>query len=411
MKNIIIDGVVLSCPLEGPLAAHIGSFARSVDELGYRLCSIHGQVLTAARFSRWLGQNGVRLRSVSLQHVERYLRYRRRRVRVRRGDAAGLRQLIEFLRREGVVSSERVAAAQATEVERCAQEYEQHLREERVLATATVLNYVPFVRCFLKDRFGNGTVQVSRLCAGDIIRFVQRQARRLRPKRAKLLTSALRSFLQYARYRGDVTVDLAAAVPVVPNWSMASLPRAIEPDQVRQLLTSIDRRDAIGRRDYAILLLLARLGLRSGEVAFLELDDIDWNVGRLSVHGKNGRSELPLSAEVGQAIAAYLRRGRPVTASRRVFLRAKAPVRGFHGASGISSLVRHSLKRAGIDAPSFGAHQFRHGLATEMLRRGASLSEIGEVLGHRHPQTTLIYAKVDIAALRTLALPWPGGAR
>jgi integrase/recombinase XerD len=285
------------------------------------------------------------------------------------------------------------------------------LRKERVLATATVLNYVPFVRCFLKNRFGNGTAQLSRLCAGDIIRFVQRQTRRLRPKRAKLLTSALRSFLQYARYRGDVTVDLAAAVPVVPNWSMASLPRAIEPDQVRQLLTSIDRRDAIGRRDYAILLLLARLGLRSGEVAFLELDDIDWNVGRLSVHGKNGHSELPLSAEVGQAIAAYLRRGRPVTASRRVFLRAKAPVRGFQGASGISSLVRHSLKRAGIDAPSFGAHQFRHGLATEMLRRGASLREIGEVLGHRHPQTTLIYAKVDIAALRMLALPWPGGAR
>jgi integrase/recombinase XerD len=411
MKNVIIDGVVLSCALEGALAAHIGSFARWVDEQGYRLCSIHRQVLSAARFSRWLGQNGVRLRSVSLQHVERYLRYRRRRVRVRRGDAAGLRHLIEFLRREGVVSSEKVTAPRPTGVERCAQEYEQHLREERVLATATVLNYAPFVRCFLKGRFGNGRVQLSRLCAGDIIRFVQRQARRLRPKRAKLLTSALRSFLQYARYRGDVTVDLAAAVPVVPNWSMASLPRAIEPDQVRQLLTSVDRRDAIGRRDYAILLLLARLGVRSGEVAFLELDDIDWNVGRLSVHGKNGRSELPLSGEVGQAIAAYLRRGRPVTASRRVFLRAKAPVRGFQGASGISSLVRHSLKRAGIDAPSFGAHQFRHGLATQMLRRGASLREIGEVLGHRHPQTTLIYAKVDIAALRTLALPWPGGAR
>jgi integrase/recombinase XerD len=411
MKNIIIDGVVLSFPLEGPLAAHIGSFARWVDKQGYRLCSIHRQVLTAARFSRWLGQNGARLRSVSLQHVERYLRYRGRRVRVRRGDAAGLRHLIEFLRSEGVVSSEKVAAPRPTGVERCALEYEQYLREERVLATATVLNYVPFVRCFLQDRFRHGTVQLSRLCAGDVIRFVQRQARRLHPKRAKLLTSALRSFLQYARYRGDVTVDLAAAVPIVANWSMASLPRAIEPDQVRQLLTSIDRRDAIGRRDYAILLLLARLGLRSGEVAFLELDDIDWKVGRLSVHSKNGRSELPLSAEVGEAIAAYLRRGRPVTASRRVFLRAKAPLRGFQGASGISSLVRHSLKRAGINAPTFGAHQFRHGLATEMLRCGASLREIGEVLGHRHPQTTLIYAKVDIAALRTLALPWPGGAR
>lgn len=411
MRNIIIDGVVLSRPLEGPLAAYIGSFAEWRDQQGYRPYSIHQQVLIAACFSRWLGQENVRLRTVSFQHAERYLRRRRRRDRLRRGDVAALKHLMEFLMREGVIPPAKITPVRLNEFERCTRDYERYLREERVLAAATILNYVPFVRCFLKDCFGNGTVQLSRLCAGDIIRFVQRQARRLRPKRAKLLTSALRSFLQYARYRGDVTVDLAAAVPVVPNWSMASLPRAIEPDQVRQLLTSIDRRDAIGRRDYAILLLLARLGLRSGEVAFLELDDIDWNIGRLSVHGKNGRSELPLSAEVGQAIAVYLRRGRPVTANRRLFLRAKAPVRGFQGASGISSLVRHSLKRAGIDAPSFGAHQFRHGLATEMLRRGASLREIGEVLGHRHPQTTLIYAKVDIAALRTLALPWPGGAR
>lgn len=182
MKNIIIDGVTLSRPLEGPLAPHIGSFAKWADEQGYRLGSIHRQVLTAARFSRWLSQNGARLRSVSLQHAERYLRYRRRRVRVRRGDAAGLRYLIEFLSREGIISSEEVVAPRPTGVERCAQEYEQHLREERMLANATVLNYVPFVRCFLKDRFGHGTVQLSRLCAGDVIRFVQRQARRLRPK-------------------------------------------------------------------------------------------------------------------------------------------------------------------------------------------------------------------------------------
>jgi integrase/recombinase XerD len=130
------------------------------------------------------------------------------------------------------------------------------------------------------------------------------------------------------------------------------------------------------------------------------------------VHGKGGqRSDLPLPAEVGEAIAAYLRHGRPPSASRRVFLRAKAPVRGFRGASGVGSIVRHSLKRAGVNAPTLGAHQFRHGLATEMLRQGASLADIGEVLGHRHPQTTKIYTKVDVKALRTLALPWPGGVR
>jgi integrase/recombinase XerD len=226
------------------------------------------------------------------------------------------------------------------------------------------------------------------------------------------MTSALRSFLQYARFSGELELDLAAAVPVVANWSMPSIPRAIAPDQVRQLLISIDRSTAVGRRDYAILLLLARLGLRSGEVVSLELDDIDWNKGLLRVRGKSGqRNELPLLEEVGRAISAYLQSGRPDSTSRRVFLRAKAPVRGFRSASGVGSIVRHSLKRAGVDAPTCGAHQFRHGLATEMLRQGASLDKIGDVLGHRYPQTTKIYTKVDIKALRTLALPWLGGAR
>lgn len=178
------------------------------------------------------------------------------------------------------------------------------------------------------------------------------------------------------------------------------------------MLASIDRHTAMGRRDYAILLLLARLGLRSGEVAFLELDDLEWNAGQLSVRGKSGpRSDLPLPPEVGKAIAAYLRRGRPQSPSRRVFLRAKAPLRGFRGSCGVGSIVRHCLQRAGLDAPTYGAHQFRHGLATELLRQGASLGEIGELLGHHSPQTTKIYTKVDLDALRTLALPWPGGAR
>jgi integrase/recombinase XerD len=157
---------------------------------------------------------------------------------------------------------------------------------------------------------------------------------------------------------------------------------------------------------------LARLGLRSSEVVALELDDIDWVAGEIRVVGKNGRrNHLPMPADVGEAIADYLRKSRPTNASRRVFLRDKAPIRGLTGPSGLGSIIRRSLKRAGIDAPTMGAHQFRHGLASEMLRGGASLGEIGEVLGHRHVQTTAIYAKVDLNALRTLALPWPGEAQ
>jgi len=412
MRYIVNDQVVLSRPLEGPLAAYIDSFAKWASEQGYAFCSLRRQVLLAACFSRWLGQKDVRMQSVSSEQAVQYLRYRARRVQIHKGDTAALRYLIEFLNREGVIPVEETAEPRPNPVEQCAGEFERYLREERVLAEATIINYMPHIRGFLKHRFGNGTVKLSHLCAGDVVGFVQRQAPRLHPKRSKLLTTALRCFLRYARYRGEVTVDLAAAVPVVPNWSKTGIPRAITSEQVRQLLASINQGTAIGRRDYAILLVLARLGLRSSEVVFLDLDDIDWNVGQLSVRGKRGQcTKLPLAADVGKAIATYLRRGRPESTSRRVFLRAKAPLRGFRGPAGVGSIVRHSLQRAGIDAPTHGTHQFRHGLATEMLREGASLAEIGEVLGHRHPQTTTIYAKIDINALRTLALPWPGGAR
>jgi len=412
MRYIVNDQVVLSRPLEGPLAAYIDPFAKWASEQGYAFCSLRRQVLLAACFSRWLGQKDVRMQSVSSEQAVQYLRYRARRVQIHKGDTAALRYLIEFLNREGVTPVEETAEPRPNPVEQCAGEFERYLREERVLAEATINNYMPHIRGFLKHRFGDGTVKLSRLCAGDVVGFVQRQAPRLHPKRSKLMTTALRSFLQYARYCGEVTADLAAAVPVVPNWSRTTLPRGIMTEQVRQLLASINRRTAMGRRDYAILLLLARLGLRSSEVAFLDLDDIDWNLGQLNVRGKRGQcTELPLPPEVGKAIAAYLRHGRSESASRRLFLRAKAPLRGFQGACGVGSVVRHSLKRAKVNAPTYGAHQFRHGLATEMLRRGASLGEIGELLRHRHPQTTTIYAKVDIDALRTLALPWPGGAQ
>ena len=412
MKFVINDQVVLSRAPEVPLAANIGAFAKSLHAQGYAPGSIHRQVLLAACFSHWLKQQGVTLRRISPGHPSQYLRYRARRVRPYVGDAAALRHFIDFLRSEGLIAAEKTSTRPMTPAERCVQAYAQYLRELRALASATIVNYVPFIRKFLTDRFGGEPVLLSRLSACDVVRFVQRQAPHLHLKRAKLLTTALRSFLRYARYRGEVTLDLAAAVPVVANWSMPSIPRAIEADQVEQLLASIDRSTAIGRRDYAILLLLARLGLRSGEVAFLELDDIDWEAGQVSVQGKGGqRTALPLPTEVGKAIAAYLRHGRQRSTGRRVFLRGKAPIRGFLSQCAIGSIVRHALQRAGIQAPTTGAHQFRHALATQMLRHGASLTEIGEVLRHRSPQTTTIYAKVDLKALRTLALPWPGGAR
>ena len=412
MKCIVHGDIVLSRPPEGPLAAQIGAFAKWASEQGYARYSRYRQVLLAAGFSRWLGQQAIRVRRVSSDQLSRYLRSRARRVRRHSGDAAALIQFIDFLRCRRAIPAETVAPRRRTPVAQEGEAFARYLRDERALADATIVNYVPFIRDFLTGRFGTGPVALSRLCVGDVVGFVQRQASRLHRTRAKLLTSALRSFLHYVRCRGDVALDLAAAVPSVANWSMTSIPRAIPADSVRQLLASISRRTATGRRDYAIVLLLARLGLRASEVVFLELDDIDWAAGQVSVRGKGRqRSALPLPADVGTAIAAYLRHGRPRSTSRRVFLRVHAPIRGFLGASAIGSLVRQALVRADVSAPTKGAHQFRHALATQMLRHGASLTEIGEVLRHRSPQTTMIYAKVDLDALRTLALPWPGGAR
>jgi integrase/recombinase XerD len=412
VKFVITEQVVLSRRPEGPLAPHLVPFAESAREQGYSLSSLRQYVWTAACFSRWLKQREVELRSICSDHAGAYLRFCARHLPAYRGNAAALRYLIDFLRHEGLIPGEKRTTPRLTAAERCVDAYEHYLREARGLAEATIISYLPFIRDFLDDCFGDGRLTLSRLRSVNVVGFVQRQVRRLHLKRAKLMITALRSFLGYVRYRGDIMLDLAAAVPVVANWSMTAIPRAIATEQVDQLLASIDRNTATGRRDYAILLLLARLGLRAGEVVSLQLDDIDWNVGHLRVRGKSGqRNELPLPTDVGEAIAAYLQSGRPAGASRRVFLRAKAPIRGFRGACGVSTVVRHCLKRAGINAPTMGAHQFRHGLATEMLRQGASLSEIGELLGHTHPQTTKIYAKVDIKALRTLALPWPGGAR
>jgi integrase/recombinase XerD len=226
------------------------------------------------------------------------------------------------------------------------------------------------------------------------------------------MTSALRSFLRYARYQDFIRSDLAACVPCVADWSVASIPKGLPIEHVKRVLASCNRGSAIGRRDYAILLLLARLGLRAGEVTGLTLEDFDWETGRLTLRGKGDRyAELPVPADVGKAVAAYLKDGRTRSTNRCVFLRAQAPAVGLRNSRSVGLIVARALARAGIICRRKGAHQFRHTLATEMLRHGASLAEIGEVLRHRNPQTTAIYAKVDLASLRTLALPWPGGIR
>lgn len=398
------------CRQDGPLGPYIDSYEAGMRGEGYARQTREVQIRLVADFGCWLAKRRIQVQDMTAELFRPYLRARARRRRPTRNDLSALQRLLELLRRQGVVAA--AASPATTPTERLQSEFRLYLRQERALASTTQAAYTAFVSEFLTERFGAGPVDLSRLCAADITRFVRRRASTIQSKRVQLMTTALRSFLRFARYRGDIEKDLAACIPAVANWKQSTLPRALPPDQVEQVLKSVDRKTAIGRRDYAILLILARLGLRAGEIKTLTLEDLDWQEGLITVRGKAGRfSQLPLPRDVGAAIADYLRHGRAAASSRHVFLRAKAPAGGFKGQCGIGSIVRHALERAGIDSPRKGAHQFRHALACQMLRQGASLSEIGELLRHRSPQTTAIYAKVDLDSLAALALSWPGGAR
>lgn len=398
----------------GPLACHLDAFARDLSEQGFQRPSRAPQIRLVADFSRWLKANAVGLNALSDEHVERFLRRAKRRRSIRAGHRTWLLRLMAFLRRTGVVDLRPATPhGEASQTQRVVDAFGKHLLEAQALSRATWRQYLPFAEQFLTERFASGTVELCELSAADVVGFIRRQSSRLSPARAKSATIALRSFLRYLRLRGDVAMDLAAAVPTVPNWSMTAIPRAIAPDHVRAVLDSCRRDTAVGCRDYAILLLLARLGLRAGEIVTLTLDSIDWNRGCLTVVGsKVGQnSELPLPADVGSAIAQYLRRCRPRSDCRRLFLRANAPIGGLGSQTSIASIVGAAIARAGVNSPQRGAHQFRHALACEMLRQGASLSEVGSLLRHRHQKTTSIYAKVDFAALRPLSLAWPEVAR
>jgi len=315
-----------------------------------------------------------------------------------------------ILREMGVVKPE--PPPSVTSVQQCVAQYRRYLVHQRGLAESCLPNYVSYVELFLSQRFAENEPCFMELRASDVTTFVKDEVGKLSPGRAKLLVTALRSFLRYLLHQGLIMVELAGCVPAVAYWSLSEIPKSLPAGTVQRVLAQQDRTTAVGRRNFAILMLLARLGLRAGEVVALNLEDLDWEEGLIRIRRKGARwTQLPLPADVGEAIATYLRSDRPRCSSRRVFLRHSAPIRGFAHTITVSSIVRRTLIRAGVDSARTGAHLLRHTLAVDLLRNGASLDEIGDVLGHRSPNTTALYAKVDLAALSTIALPWPGGAR
>jgi site-specific recombinase XerD len=322
---------------------------------------------------------------------------------------AVLPKLLEYLRDVGAVRPREEKADDSPQA-RLLGAFEQHLKQERGLSQATLDNYLPAIRSFLSERFGTGPLVLRELSSSDVTDSVLRYARRTSPGSARLRAQALRSFLRFALREGEILSDLAAAVPTVANWRLSRVPGVLPPEQIDRLLHSCDQSTLVGQRDYTVLLLLVRLGLRAGELVAMRLEDLHWRAAELTVRGKGRRRDrLPMPQDVGEALATYLRQGRPSCSSRRVFVRLRAPHRGFASEVALCSIVRRAHDRAELRCDGKGAHLLRHSLASEMLRQGASLSEIGQILRHNCPTTTEIYAKVDLSGLRELAQPWPGG--
>jgi site-specific recombinase XerD len=392
-----------------PLSCHIPAFISSLYAQGYSSTSIHGKIMVVRNFSGWIEKRQLKICELDEWAVSDFFEENPRAGYVRRGDLSTLRSLLEWLRNAGI-TPKLLPEVDDSKLHRIECDFRQYLEKERGLSQPTLRRYLPVIRCFISERFGSDTIVLSELCASNVIQFVLRHAHTLSCSNAQLMTSALRGFLRFLLFRGDINCNLAACVPTVADWRLSELPTSLAPEKVERLLHNCDQATAIGKRDYAILLLLARLGLRAGEIVAMTLDDINWEAGVVTIRGKGvRRDQLPIPQDVGEALVAYLRHGRPPCATRRIFIRAKAPCRGFSGSTAIGNIVRRALKRVQLDPIRKGAHLLRHSMATKMLGQGARLAEIGEILRHSTTNTTQIYAKVDLAALSGLAQPWPGG--
>jgi integrase/recombinase XerD len=388
----------------GPLVPYAAGFRAELESQGYRHHPVGDQLRVMAHLSRWLERQCLDVGELTPERVEEFLVARRAEGYTLWLSAKGVAPLVGYLRGLGVIAVPEAVVA-VTPVEGCLESFRTYLVEERGLSAGTVTVDVHIAELFLATRPADD-LGLERATPAEVVAFVKEQCEL---RGAAYVTAGLRAFLRFCHLSGRTPRSLVGAVPKVASWRLAGLPKAVGPEVIKALLASCDRRSTYGRRDFAVLLLLARLALRAGEVAALRLEDIDWRAGEVVVRGKGPKLErLPLPADVGEAVAAWLKRGRPRCVAREVITRVRAP----HGpltAGGIGAIVEAACARAGVG--HLGPHRLRHAAATEMLRAGAGLAEIGQVLRHRSLITTAIYAKVDRAGLRQLASPWPAAVR
>jgi integrase/recombinase XerD len=379
--------------------------------------SVHQKKQIASAFALWTRKKAIPVVDLQELHAAKFIKESpRRRSKIR--DAIKRRVLyllFSYLRDEGKVLPPVKVNKSPSSVEVLHDRFEQHLLHQRGLSERSLQAYRPFVHSFLVECVSHaGSVCPGALDPQNVRDFLLTRIRNRPTRSAKLLSTALRSLLRFLFQSGETAVDLSLAIPTVRQWRQAIVHSYLVPEEVEQVLHTCNRATPVGRRDYAVLLLLARLGFRAEEVITLELGDIQWRAGEILIRGKGRVFErLPLLADVGEALAIYIQQDRGKSASRRVFLRSQAPRVGLTTQTAVGAIARRAISRAGLRPRVRGAHLFRYSLATNMIRQGASMTEIGEILRHRSPDTTGIYAKVDFGALSTVASRWPliGGAR
>jgi integrase/recombinase XerD len=388
--------------VRGPLTPFVSMFESKLRNAGYTPLSAVNQKKLLAHLSRWLEADGLDVGDLTDARIGAFLQSRRARGCTWSITREALMPLLELLSELGALPPPEPPVSDSP-VDVLLARFRRYLLEERGLAATTADAYVYRARRFLVGCASTG--QLDHVSTADVTRAVLLESVSLSVGAAQFFVAALRSFLRYCRMEGLVVADLSAAALAVTGRRRSSLPHGISSSDARALVSSCDRRTAVGRRDYAVILTLLRLGLRSSEVADLGLEDVDWRAAEVVVLGKGQRySRLPLPAEVGEAIAEYLQQGRPKTTSRRVFVSAQAPLVGI-GRGGVAAIVRRACVRAGL--PEVGTHRLRHTVACEMVKGGVPLAEISQVLRHRSLSSTAIYARVDLDQLRQLAQPWP----
>jgi integrase/recombinase XerD len=390
----------------GPLESYAPGYRRELVRRGYSSWTVVSYLYSLARMSRWMAERGFTAAELDAGCVGRFLADRRSNRQVGRVTPRGLTLLLGYLRGLGVVPAPATAMPGAVR-DAVLDEFVGFLRAERGLAEQTICWYRRAAELFLSSQLGDA-MNVWALTAQNVNAFVLAQVGQRSAGSLNNLVTALRALLRFFYLRGYTATPLAAAAPRTVGWRDRGPSRAVDPQQVARLLAGCDRRTSAGRRDFAVLTVLARLGLRAGEVSALRLEDVNWRAGEITVRGKGHRCDrLPLPVDVGQAIADYCRRGRPRADCRAVFLHGRAPYAGLTP-SAVGKVVERACDRAGL--PRMGAHRLRHTAAAALRRAGAPLFEIGQLLRHQHSVTTAGYVHDDQIALAEVARRWPGGA-